>query len=298
MSQAIRPAAIRSAASLIICARKNIGDSAPSSAGNFRILTVKRNDSGSYASAHVFPGGKLEPVDTLPWRVHGAAEPNLDHRLAAIRESFEEVGFHGLLDSPPNSSPNFVQLRNQLNAGQINFQQLCTDHNLVPNVSKMVHWSSWITPPMISHRFNTQFYLTVADRSRQEILDLGSDGTEVVQLDWLSPKEAIDAFDRGDINLFLPQYYTLWELQRYSLEDLEALVAKISSRAVPPTFDPELQVEDTKRSFLALPGDYIHSSSPGSDGDRRNIHRAYFERHKGAFTKWSICRSDEELAKL
>ncbi len=51
------------------------------------VLLMRRPDRGSFASAWVFPGGKVEPGD----RVLGAAEVD-DARRAAIREVIEEVG--------------------------------------------------------------------------------------------------------------------------------------------------------------------------------------------------------------
>lgn len=51
------------------------------------VLLMRRPDRGSFASAWVFPGGKVEPGDRIP----GAAEVD-DARRAAIREVAEEVG--------------------------------------------------------------------------------------------------------------------------------------------------------------------------------------------------------------
>ncbi|MDR6866394.1 8-oxo-dGTP pyrophosphatase MutT (NUDIX family) [Microbacterium resistens] len=51
------------------------------------VLLMRRPDRGSFASAWVFPGGKVEEGDRLP----GATERD-DAARAAVRESAEEVG--------------------------------------------------------------------------------------------------------------------------------------------------------------------------------------------------------------
>jgi 8-oxo-dGTP pyrophosphatase MutT (NUDIX family) len=51
------------------------------------ILMIERPDRGSFAGAWVFPGGKLEPADS----VTGATEED-DARRAAVRETREETG--------------------------------------------------------------------------------------------------------------------------------------------------------------------------------------------------------------
>ncbi|MEV8250882.1 NUDIX hydrolase [Microbacterium sp. NPDC076768] len=53
----------------------------------FEVLLMRRPDRGSFASAWVFPGGKVEPAD----RREGGGDLE-DARRAAVRETFEEVG--------------------------------------------------------------------------------------------------------------------------------------------------------------------------------------------------------------
>ncbi|MBT2485460.1 MULTISPECIES: NUDIX domain-containing protein [unclassified Microbacterium] len=53
----------------------------------FEVLLIRRPDRGSFASAWVFPGGKVEPADH---RV--GDQESEDARRAGIRETFEEVG--------------------------------------------------------------------------------------------------------------------------------------------------------------------------------------------------------------
>ena len=76
----------------------------------FEILLMRRPDRGSFASAWVFPGGKVEPGD----RREGEAESE-DARRAGIRETFEEVGLvvDGLVPlsewHPPVEAPTRIR---------------------------------------------------------------------------------------------------------------------------------------------------------------------------------------------
>lgn len=56
-------------------------------AGGVEVFLIERPDRGSFAGAHVFPGGKLERADLRD----GAAEED-DARRAGVRETWEETG--------------------------------------------------------------------------------------------------------------------------------------------------------------------------------------------------------------
>lgn len=53
----------------------------------FAVLLMRRPDRGPFASAWVFPGGKVEPSD-----LREGADESDDARRAAVRETAEEVG--------------------------------------------------------------------------------------------------------------------------------------------------------------------------------------------------------------
>ena len=61
------------------------------------VLLMRRPDRGSFASAWVFPGGRVEEADRRP----GATEAE-DAARAAVRETAEEVGL-GIVDPVPLS---------------------------------------------------------------------------------------------------------------------------------------------------------------------------------------------------
>ena len=78
----------------------------------------------------------------------------------------------------------------------------------------------WITPRALPRRWNTSFFITMLPSFENEAehdVRGTADGTETVQLDWLTPKEALGrAMLRPDhpdrISLPPPQFYLLAEL--------------------------------------------------------------------------------------
>ena len=73
------------------------------------VLLTRRPDSMAFAGGlHVFPGGRVEAADSDPRLVARSRGPvedpafRLAHRIAAIRETWEEVG---VLLAAPGSRP-------------------------------------------------------------------------------------------------------------------------------------------------------------------------------------------------
>jgi 8-oxo-dGTP pyrophosphatase MutT (NUDIX family) len=86
------------------------------------------------------------------------------HRAAAIRELHEEAGVDGI------------------------------------DAAQLVKYSRWITPEHIRTRFDTHFFLAVAPPDAQPRCD----GFETIDLRWMSPRAALAARERGEIELVFP----------------------------------------------------------------------------------------------
>ncbi len=69
-------------------------------------------------------------------------------------------------------------------------------------------WAHWVTPQMEPRRFDTRFYLAVLPAG-QEARDVSG---ETVRAAWTTPKEALAAFERGEIGLMPPTSSILTEL--------------------------------------------------------------------------------------
>jgi 8-oxo-dGTP pyrophosphatase MutT (NUDIX family) len=128
------------------------------------VLLVKRNPKQRFmGGAWVFPGGAVDA---------GEGEGDAAHRLAGVREVFEEVGLE------------------------------------LPDPDGLVKLSRWITPAEVSIRFDTHFFLAAAPDGQ----DARADGSECVDLGWFTPQGALDAYAREEILLVFPTIRTLEQL--------------------------------------------------------------------------------------
>jgi glyoxylase-like metal-dependent hydrolase (beta-lactamase superfamily II)/8-oxo-dGTP pyrophosphatase MutT (NUDIX family) len=180
------------------------------------VLLTRRPDSMAFAAGlHVFPGGRVEPADSDP-RLIGRAggpvdEPAFDvaHRIAAIRETWEEVGV--LLAAPrvasgvsPALAPagGFATGRDLLELVERYDLRLMTDG--------LVEIARWTTPRAYPRRFDTRFF--VAELPPGAVLQ--PDPREVAGHAWLTPRAALGAMAEGTIAMWPPTSTTLQRLER------------------------------------------------------------------------------------
>ncbi|KAI8929786.1 hypothetical protein BC831DRAFT_442071 [Entophlyctis helioformis] len=201
MSAAAKP--VRTAASLVLCARSPISPISPASprTQDFRVLLLKRNARGTFGGLTVFPGGAADPHDADPdWAARfprspippplARAGPHLG--ITALRETFEECGILLLASDQASASPSAstsasasasalgsrLSLKENRDWRQRVYndpaQYLALHKHLAaaPPLSRLVYWANWITPVVERSRFNTHFFLTVVDG---EVAGLGAD---------------------------------------------------------------------------------------------------------------------------
>lgn len=207
----------------------------------------------------------------------------LTNKICAIRETFEESGL--LLTYPPATSIQDKHVwRERVHNDASQFKVLCETHGLVPAVDRLTPFANWITPGAEKRRYNTHFFLTVwtPDSVAQ------ADGTETVQLDWFSPKEALEQWRQRGIVLFPPQWYSLESM--VPIQDHVNLTAhagigalRTSNGNVSTVMPQHNPVNDPTWSdrgyhtFLAYPGDeyyldLVHGQPTGGPGDRHRIY--------------------------
>ena len=108
----------------------------------------------------------------------------------------------------------------------------------LPDPGALVRFSRWITPAMVSIRFDTHFFLAAAPDGA----DPKPDGGETVDLGWFTPRGAIEAHERDEILLVFPTIKTLEQLAEFSSAD--ALLEWAAGREVEPV-EPQV---DRRRS--------------------------------------------------
>jgi len=111
----------------------------------------------------------------------------------------------------------------------------------------LVRFSRWITPPQVKTRFDTHFFLAPAPDGAQP----RPDGGETVDFGWFAPRDALAAYERGELDLVFPTIKTLEQLSGFG--SAEELLTWADGREVEPV-EPVVVVEgETAR--VVLPGE-------------------------------------------
>lgn len=180
------------------------------------------------SGAAVFPGGVLEAADRDAQRfVIGAddaalsarmrlAEGGLDYAVAALRESFEEVGV--LLGcTADGAAPDLAARRGELAGWRGRLQQgtatiaaLCETFDWRLDMRGLAYHSHWLTPPGTPKRFDTRFFVALAPPGQEAEADRG----EALEAMWLTPAQALAA-GRG-LTLLPVTRHTLADLGRFA----------------------------------------------------------------------------------
>ncbi len=239
MSDAIRPA------STVILLR--------AATPGFEVFLLERNRGmGFMPSMWVFPGGRVDSTDGLDGHPHvrGApvgpssllGESPVAHGVAAVRETFEEAGvFVGDGALPADQ-------RAPLAAGEVALTALLEASQAVVDLPRLHAWARWITPKGETRRYDTCFYVVVADDAEGE-----HDRSENVASTWLRPREALD---RGFMGMPMapPTWWALRELCAYrSTEEVLAAAATRPTRPISP-----IGVFEPGRFAILLPGHPEH----------------------------------------
>ncbi len=171
----------------------------------------------------VFPGGVLDPRDHHAHACSlgpddaaastqlGLAAGGLDYLVAAVRETFEEVGLL-LADAPGGGGidlPALAPWRERLQQGSATVAEFCQATGLCLDLRGLVYYSHWLTPPGVPKRFDTRFFMALAPVGQQAQADLG----EAVELMWITPAQALAA-ERG-LKLLPVTQRTLQQLARH-----------------------------------------------------------------------------------
>jgi 8-oxo-dGTP pyrophosphatase MutT (NUDIX family) len=175
-----RPVRPRDAATLIIINR---------TAANPRVLMGRRNGGHNFMPGKwVFPGGRIDRSDfhapfasdlrpEVAARLGKTAPPARSRALAlaAIRETFEEVGL--LLASPAPPRPGNGPWREFLAQGAL------------PDLAALEFVARAVTPPVSPKRFDARFFMAEADRLIS--LDRQADCGELDEIAWVELEEAL-----------------------------------------------------------------------------------------------------------
>jgi glyoxylase-like metal-dependent hydrolase (beta-lactamase superfamily II)/8-oxo-dGTP pyrophosphatase MutT (NUDIX family) len=211
-------------------------------ADGLEVLMLRRaeRDNDARSGAAVFPGGVLDARDreahafclgegdaAVSARL-GVAEGGLDYLVAAVRETFEEVGL--LLacadDGGAVDATALAPWRTRLQQGEVGVAEFCRATGLRLDLRGLAYHSHWLTPPGQPKRFDTRFFAALAPAGQVADPDRG----ETVELMWLTPRAALDA--AAGLKLLPVTRRTLQELLPFATA-AQALAASSARREVP-----------------------------------------------------------------
>src|SRR4051794_9603957 len=124
----------------------------------------------------------------------------------------------------------------------------------LPPDEELVLFSRWITPAVISTRFDAWFFLALAPAHTPP----KPDGVETTEATWFKPSAALKAQENGEIILAFPTLSQLQSLLPYRTSD-EALAAH-RDRLVEPILPVVLGDRENHR--VVMPGDADYPDSP------------------------------------
>jgi len=210
------------------------------------VFMLRRTLAAVFGSGmYVFPGGRVE--------THDGDDVDGAHRLAAIRECFEEAGVLLATDAEgrhvADGHPVLAQ-REAIHDGTADLLELCAEHGLTPSTSELAWVSHWITPVGESRRFDTRFYLAPAPAEQVHSHDDG----ETIDSLWTRPADALARQAAGELTMMPPTVRNLEFLAAHPT--VESVMAAGRAMPDPACVLPRLRHDDEGRLLaVVLPGE-------------------------------------------
>lgn len=173
----------------------------------------KRPPGGPFGDVWVFPGGAVDSED-----LEAAASPEAAWRLAALRETWEEVGL-ALTD------PSGVEVPD----GPGSPHERLSSVGARFDADRLVYLSNWVTPTFVPKRFDTRFFVVDADGPLVH-------GDELIEVGWISADRAVDLYERDQLPMIFPTVSHLRYVRRF--RSVGALITEARGLDVIPAIEP------------------------------------------------------------
>lgn len=226
------------------------------------ILMVERGAALAFlGGAMVFPGGRVDPGDHELVPADVPDPEDAAARIAAIRETIEEVGLAVGL-SPLPDPIRLARLRAAMTAGRP-FALALEEQQSRIDPAALTPFARWCPEHVPVRRFDARFYLAALPRAQSTPV---IDGTETVRAEWLTAAEALDQADRGAIRIIFPTRRTLERLAQYP--DFASAVA--DARAWPIRRITPFRAERDGVDCICIPDDlgYPITAQPVASAER------------------------------
>jgi len=138
-------------------------------------------------------------------------------------------------------------------------RELAEETGLAVGDLPLLHFSRWLTPEVVQHRFDTYFFLA----PQSPDAEVRVDGSEIVEHRWVRPAQAVAEQAAGSLKIPPPTLVSLTDLVEH--DSIAGLVAAVEKRT-PPYFFPRITERGEDHVFL-YPGDSgYEASDPAADG--------------------------------
>lgn len=201
-----------------------------------QVLMLRRTSRAVFGPDHwVFPGGRVDPEDHLEdfdticdglsdaeaSRMLEVERGGLAWWLAACRETLEEAGLlmaRGSLDGI-----DLTGLRDRVRVNEEAFIDLLLQHGITLDVTAIEEVGRFITPMGPPRRFDARFFVARTPHGQ----DAHFDDSEIVNLAWIDPAEAIERYRSKEMTMMTPTVRMLACLARYrSVDDVMAVARR------------------------------------------------------------------------
>ena len=181
------------------------------------VLMTRRSMTASFApGAYVFPGGGIDAADAL---AHGQSsrretqtDLHLTQAIAAIRESFEELGVllakHG--DGTHVTTADIASLDRKAP-----FAAQCRTRGLTLAGADVFVLAHWVTDRDLPRRFDVPFLVARMPEGQESV----ADESEQFEPEWIRPLDALARHVGGKFLIIFPTIRTLERLQHYASVD-------------------------------------------------------------------------------
>jgi recombination protein RecT len=192
------------------------------------VLMTRRSMSASFApGAYVFPGGGIDAADTTAHaqakRRPTQSDVHLTQAIAAIRESFEELGI--LLARHPSGQmanhDDIAALDRKAPASE--FAAQCHARGLTLCADEVFVMAHWITDRDLPRRFDVPFLVARMPDAQTPV----ADEKEQFEPVWVRPADALQRHADGNFFIIFPTIRTLERLQHFT--DVDSVMAACAS---------------------------------------------------------------------
>ena len=181
------------------------------------VLMTRRSMTASFApGAYVFPGGGIDAADA---QAHGMglrrpkqSDLHLTQAIAAIRESFEELGilFARHADGRWADNTDIAQIDRKKP-----FAAQCQAQGLTLAADQVFVLAHWITDRDLPRRFDVPFLVARMPEGQTPV----ADEAEQFEPVWVRPVDALTRHEAGDFFIIFPTIRTLERLKAFAKVD-------------------------------------------------------------------------------